>query len=474
VRLVTKTLYVSQRIEGRTMLVDRRRLLMLTAAAMAAASPAVAAPSPKNSSPKNSLGVDGAQFGLRPGSPDDQSRAFQRALDETAHNRTPLAIAPGHYRVGNLRLPAGAHLVGVRGATKLILNGGASLIHAANAEHVTLSGLVLDGQRRRLPERRGLLDFNTVRRIKMTDCEILGAGGTAVACTAIEGEIVDTLITDSAEVAIHSSDARGLLIARNTIAGAGNNGIQVWRGTAGDDGTIVTDNRIEAIDNRSGGSGQYGNAINVFRAGNVIVRGNRIRNCAFSAVRGNAASNLQVVGNSISDAREVALYAEFGFEGALIANNTVDGAAIGVSITNFNQGGRLASVTGNIIRNLLPKRPAGTDPNDGAGIGIAVEADTAVTGNVIDNAPTAGMILGFGQHLRDVAATGNVVRQADIGIGVSVSPGAGTALIANNMIAGVRRGAIVGMDRARIATGDLSREGSERYAHLTVSGNRIR
>ena len=120
---------------------------------------------------------------------------------------------------------------------------------------------------------------------------------------------------------------------------------------------MVVDNRIENIDNRSGGSGQYGNAVNVFRAGNVIVRGNRIRNCAFTAVRGNAASNLHVEGNSITDMREVAIYAEFGFEGALIANNTVDGAAIGVSVTNFNEGGRLAVVQGNIIRNLLPKRP---------------------------------------------------------------------------------------------------------------------
>ncbi len=182
----------------------------------------------------------------------------------------------------------------MRGATKLILSDSASLISAAGAEHVTLSGLVLDGQRRRLPDRRGLLHIENVRRIKIADCEILGAGGTAIACTAVDGEIVDTLITDSADVAIHSFDARALLIARNTISGAGNNGIQVWRGNPGDDGTIVIDNRIEAIENRSGGSGQYGNAINVFRAANVIVRGNRIRNCAFTAVRGNAASNFQI------------------------------------------------------------------------------------------------------------------------------------------------------------------------------------
>ena len=95
------------------MTMDRRRFLILGTAAAATVSPAVAAPSPIGA-----LGVDGAQFGLRPGSTDDQSRAFQRAIDETARNRTPLAIAPGSYRVGNLRLPANAQLVGVRGATQ--------------------------------------------------------------------------------------------------------------------------------------------------------------------------------------------------------------------------------------------------------------------------------------------------------------------------------------------------------------------
>jgi uncharacterized secreted repeat protein (TIGR03808 family) len=236
----------------------------------------------------------------------------------------------------------------------------------------------------------------------------------------------------------------------------------------------VVDNRIEDIENRSGGSGQYGNAVNVFRAGNVIVRGNRIRNCAFTAVRGNAASNIQIEGNSIFDVREVAIYSEFGFQGALIANNTIDGAAIGVSVTNFNEGGRLAVIQGNVIRNLTLQRPAGTDPGDGAGIGIAAEADTAITGNVIEGAPHAGMILGWGQYLRDVAATGNVVRKADIGIAVSVSTGAGTAVIANNVLADIGRSAIVGMDRKKIMTGDLARSGAERYANLAISGNRVR
>ncbi|MEA2907160.1 MAG: hypothetical protein QOI12_4547 [Alphaproteobacteria bacterium] len=455
------------------MLINRRRLLALSAATAlsgAAASVTRAAPA----APISALGLDAAQFGLRAGSPDDQSRMLQRAVDEAVRVRAPLAIAPGVYRAANIKLPPAAQLIGVRGATKFVLTEGASLFTAERADNVTLSGLVCDGLLRRLPERRGLVHVEQARGLKIADCTIANAGGNAIHCVAVEGQVVDTALLDCVEAAIHSFDARGLMIARNTIIGAGNNGIQVWREKAGDDGTIVADNRILRIDNRSGGSGQYGNAVNVFRAGNVIVRGNRIDNCAFSAVRGNAASNIHIDSNAITNTREVALYSEFGFEGALIANNTIDGAAIGVSVTNFNEGGRLAVVQGNIIRNLFSRRPAGTDAGDGAGIGIAVEADAAVTGNVVENAPFAGLMLGFGQYLRDVAATGNVVRKSDIGIAVSVSTGAGTALIANNVIADVTRGAILGMDRRKIVTGDLMKGGVERYANLTISGNRVR
>jgi uncharacterized secreted repeat protein (TIGR03808 family) len=452
---------------------DRRRVLALTAATAltgAGAAPALAAPA----SPVSAFGVDAAQFGLRPGSPDDQSKTLQRAIETTARARQPLAIAPGSYRVGNITLPEGAQLIGVRGGSKLVLADTGSLVTAGNANHVTLSNLVFDGLRRRLPDGRGLIHCDNVRSLKIVDCEIIGAGGTGIQCRAVDGAISGTLLSDMVDVAIHAFDARGLTIAGNTIRGAGNNGIQVWRGATGDDGTLVIDNRIEEIANRSGGSGQYGNAINVFRAGNVIVRGNRISKCAFTAVRGNAASNIQIAGNSISDVGEVAIYSEFGFEGALIANNIIDGAAIGVSVTNFNEGGRLAVIQGNIIRNLLTKRPAGTDPADGGGVGIAAEADTAITGNVIENAPSAGIMLGWGQYLRDVAATGNLVRKADIGIAVSVSTGAGTAVIANNVLAEIGRAAIVGMDRKKIMTGDLARGGGERYANLAISGNRVR
>ena len=67
-----------------------------------------------------------------------------------------------------------------------------------------------------------------------------------------------------------------------------------------------------------------------------------------------------------------------------------------------------------------------------------------------------------------------VADKADIGIAVSVAPGAGNALIANNVIADVLRGAVIGTDRRRIVTGDLTKGGAERYAHLSLAGNRAR
>jgi uncharacterized secreted repeat protein (TIGR03808 family) len=457
--------------------IDRRHLLRLGAVAVGAGAmgaPARVALAAPAASPLGTLGLDAAHFGLHAGSSEDQSRVLQNAIDAAARARVPLAIAPGAYRAGNLRLPAGAQLLGVRGATQIVLTEGPSLMSATGADHVTLSGLVLDGGKRPLADARGLVNLESCRAVRIVDCEILSSGGHGIRCVSVDGEVSGTTLTEVADVAILSYNAVGLLIARNTIIGAGNNGIQIIRWEAGDDGTMVVDNRIEKVANRSGGSGQYGNAINAFRAANVIVRGNRIRHCAFSAVRGNTASNIQIEGNSISDVGEVALYAEFGFEGAIIADNSVDGAAIGVSVTNFNEGGRLAVVQGNIIRNLKPLRPPGTDPGDSAGVGISVEADTAVTGNVIENAPLAGIMLGWGRYLRDVAATGNIVRKAGIGIAVSVTPGSATTLVANNVITDSARGAIVGMAGGKAVTADLSQGGVQSYAHLTISGNRVR
>lgn len=452
---------------------NRRHLIEASTAGIAGAlaMPADAA----RAAPLTSLlGRDATQYGVRPGSSEDQTRTLQRAIDEAARAQMPLALPPGVYRAGGLRLAAGAQLIGVRGATKILFTGGTSAIQSDGSDSIGLTGITFDGGSIPLPARRGLIHVLGGRDVRIVDCEITNSGGSGIWLEQVSGEISGNIFTAIAVTAVVSFDAKGLSVCRNTILGTNDNGIEILRTAIGDDGTLIADNRIENIKAGPGGSGQYGNAINAFRAGNVIVRGNRIRNCDYSAVRGNSASNIQISGNSVSDVREVALYSEFAFEAAVIANNTVDGAAVGVSVCNFNEGGRIAVVQGNIIRNLIPKRPIGTAPDDDAGVGIYVEADTSVTGNVIENAPSYGIVAGWGKYLRDVAVTGNVIRRALAGIGVSVVPGAGIALVNNNMISETPRGAVVGLDHARAVTSDLSADGAQRFAQVVLGGNAVR
>ena len=79
----------------------------------------------------------------------------------------------------------------------------------------------------------------------------------------------------------------------------------------------------------------------------------------------------------------------------------------------------------------------------------------------------------LGKYLRDVAVTGNVVRKADIGIGVSVASGAGGGVIANNIIA-ARSGAILGMDGARSSAKISPRRTRAATAQLSIGGNNVR
>ncbi len=450
---------------------NRRRFLNASATGLAAggvaSSPAQAAPLP------SALGREATQYGVRPNSPDEQTKALQRAIDDCARAQVPLALPPGTYRTGPLLLPNGAQIIGIHGASRLQFGGGPALFESRGADGVTLTDLTLDGNAFALPPRRGLIHLQQGHNVRVLGCDISASGGSGIWLENIAGEMRGNTIRDTAVTAIVSFDALGLIIAGNTIRNTSDNGIEILRTAIGDDGTMVLDNRIDGIRAGPGGSGQYGNAINAFRAGNVIIRGNRISDCDYSAVRGNSAAGIHIVGNSVTNVREVALYSEFSFEGAIIANNTVDSAAVGVSVCNFNEGGRLAVVQGNIFRNLLPKRPIGTAPDDDAGIGIYVEADTAVSGNVVENAPSFGIIAGWGKYLRDVALTGNVVRGAPIGIGISVAPGAGTALVNGNVISGATKAAVVGLDHATPVTGDLGREPSSGFRQIALGHNTV-
>ena len=115
--------------------INRRHLIGASAAGALAMSTDDARAAPLTSA----LGRDATHYGVRPGSPDDQTQILQRAIDDAARAQVPLALPPGVYRTGMLRLQSGTQLVGVRGATRFVFAGGASC--AARCEIGAVEGV---------------------------------------------------------------------------------------------------------------------------------------------------------------------------------------------------------------------------------------------------------------------------------------------------------------------------------------------
>ena len=173
--------------------VNRRHLIGASAAGAAGAlamSPDAARAAP----PTSTLGRDATQYGVRPGSPDDQTSALQRAIDEAARAQVPLALPPGVYRTGMLRLQNGTQLVGVRGATKLVFTGGASMLQGEGAGSIGLTNITLDGGGIPLPTRRGLVHCLGGRDIRIIDCEITGSGGNGIWFENVSGDVSGNII----------------------------------------------------------------------------------------------------------------------------------------------------------------------------------------------------------------------------------------------------------------------------------------
>ena len=412
--------------------------------------------------------ADARQYGVEPNAARNQTQILQRAIDEAASTTGQLFLPAGTFVVAGLTINQPLTLWGIPGRTRLIAPSPSSIIKVENTNDVTLTGLLIDGAGSApLGAEGALLNVANCQQFSMENCQIINSIGNGAAITGSTGHIRSNTIARCRSAALHTLDNQGLQITANHIHDCSDNGILIWQSAGRADGATVTQNRIERIAALSGGSGQNGNGINIYRAGSVIISQNNITDCAYSAVRNNAGSNVQILANNCTRLGEVALYAEFEFQGAVISDNIVDQAAAGISITNFSSGGRLAVCANNIITNLF-KRP----PPDTRGVGIAVEADTVVTGNIVENAPEAGLALGWGTATRNISATGNITRRCKNGIIASVTPGAQSILIANNIIAEADT-AIVGMDHETAVTGDLTKPGVKAPGNLTMSGNSV-
>ena len=257
----------------------RRRTLLRAVSGLAglAIVPAMARTAPQFSPASLRGAIDAGENGLLPGTVDDQSKALQRLIDRSAAADMPLFLPPGIYNVSNLTLPDNTRITGVPGATRLLYSGNGHLMIAENRTRISLANLVLDGGNRALADYvRGLVQATNVGRLTIENCEIAGSARSGIASERSGGRIARNSVSGAAEAAVFAVESRDLSITDNHVFDCGNGGILVHRWQAGADGTLVTGNRVERIRADDGGTGQNGNGINVFRAGDVTVADNQV------------------------------------------------------------------------------------------------------------------------------------------------------------------------------------------------------
>jgi uncharacterized secreted repeat protein (TIGR03808 family) len=432
-----------------------------TPAAKAAAARPVAGSPPARAA----AWLDGADFGILPETAADQSPAVQAALDAAQQAARPLRLPAGHILVQNLNFPGSTEVWGQPGATILVGWKGAPIGRAFAANDLVLNGLAFSGAAGDAAAGGGLLEIEGSTGIRIGNCRFLTSTATGLLLNDAEATI-ENCGFDQLDIAIFSHNSRGLTVRSNQVTHCANGGILIWRDQPGPDGSIVSGNHVSGILAKAGGSGQNGNGINIFKADDVIVADNVISDCDFSAVRANSTRNVAIRGNTCTNLREVAIYSEFAFSGSAINGNIVDGAAAGISITNLDQGGRLAVCSGNIVRNIFPNSPTNPDVTP---YGISAEADTAVTGNTVASVPGVGINAGYGAYLKNVLIAENVITDADTGIAVTVADGAGPVRIAGNMISGAKT-AIIGTQWEKIASADLVADAAN-YPNVSLDGN---
>lgn len=436
-----------------------RRIFMSAAASALTVGPALAA--------SGSPYISATDLGLKPNAKGDQSAAFRKAIAAAAERGGVLLLPAGTYSVSEIRIDRPVTIQGVRGLTKLVATKRARLFDI-EAASVTLDGIGFLGENTPAESEYDLVSARNSTDLVIQNCHFSNFAGNGLVLTQCSGRVIHNNASNIGRTGIFALDSSGLEITGNDIADIGNNGIQVWTSEQRPDGTIVSGNRIARVRFDSGGTGQNGNGIAVFRAGNVIVSHNRVSDCAFSAIRNNSGRNCQIVNNSVSRLNETAIYVEFAFDGTAVSGNIIETAASGISITNFDYGGRLAVCANNVIRGIT----GGGSLPDTRGIAIGAEADTLVTGNIIEQTAYCGIHVGWGPKTRNILVNGNLIRECPIAIIASVSEGAGPLSITGNMIAQSDK-AIIGMDHTITKTGELTATGAEIPAHLTINGNTV-
>lgn len=411
---------------------------------------------------------------------------LQAVFDFARSQGRPLFFQPGQYDSGAttvLTSNGGGKPLQVRavpGSVTFRFTGTGTFLTITGQSQVCFEGIVFYGDNRPLadfvPGRPALIAVSSgAKDVSFEKCQITYSPGIGIYIASSADALIRDTFLSNHSIGIWSENASVSALS-NSLSEMKNNGIAVWRDTITGDNSTISGNFINGVDTVDGGTGQNGNGISVFRASGVSITNNRIISTKYSAIRCNGGGLFNISNNNIWNARETAIFVEapgagIDLTGAIVSNNSIDYVGGGINVANsgqFNDGtSRSVIVEGNRISNAVdnPIPDAGYWPPSTGGGGMSVEQDCVVSGNLIDGAALVGIQAGINSATRDLVVTGNLVRNAPIGIGISndaVTGSTGSVVVSGNIVRNASVGGIV----PTVFTGTtLNRVGSTEYGN---------
>ncbi len=400
------------------------------------------------------------------------------AIEAARNAAKPLQLRAGVYDIANISIlttngsGCGIEVLCSAGEAVLRFIGGGYALRIAGQGGMSFRNVTFDGQNLGIQSYNapdiitgaaGLIVLDNAKDVRFSKCNFRNtvktadepAGGykAAVLCANDARPTISNCEFYNVDVGVWSFSSE-TIVEGCRIVGAKNNGIAIW-GTVGSGGNLsaIRNNFINFVSSDAG-TGANGNGVAVYLANDVSIVDNTIMNCDFSAIRVNGGSRVLFSRNVCWNLREGALYYEApgagqDGTGVTIVDNRVDTAGDGIYVTNSGYYGdgvaRRAVVSGNQLSNIAPHAipgSGGIGPYSTSGIGILVEQDGVISGNIIESC-AGGIKLGVAQGARDLVCDGNLVRGCDVGLIFSSNSAAGKMVISNNIVSGAGGNALV-------------------------------
>ncbi len=380
--------------------------------------------------------LNGADYGMVAGTTADQTAHFQAAINAAQSQGLPLFVPAGSYHITTVNITAPVEIYSTPGGATILGYQQSPMISAAPSGSgssfgpVYIHDITVSGQFQSYPaalSNPALISTSSINDLTIERCVLLQSGNHGIFLDQTSGVVEDCDIAQAGDFAIYSIDASngGMIIDNNRISYAGNNGIYIQRSSASGDQSIVSNNLIGFTSANSGGTGPYGNGVIVYLADFVKVTGNMIYTSAFSAIRFNGSSYGEITGNRCYNSSEFAIRVEAAqantpFFGGIVANNIVNIAGAGISVSNSNNGARETIISGNQIYTCTNNAIGGYQT---WGTGIFAEADVVVTSNIVDNCADWGIVIYptnngvFGAQKISAQAMNNTIKNCAGGVG---------------------------------------------------------